>query len=352
MWDGRFVEELEQHCVAEWPAIRAARVATEALVERIANAVAPLQTAETAVVVTGSVGRREVTSGSDLDWYLLIDGPSNPDHFLLATRIEDLLVELDLKKPNEAGPFGSIVISHDLVHYIAGTRDTNDNLTRRILLLLESRAVTNPLLRDAVIRNVLARYVISDPPVPSISGRRTNVPHFLLNDVVRYWRTIASDFASKMWERQRQGWGIRNVKLRFSRKLLFVSGLLTCFAADLLPGSELESARDEQSYLTLLADFMFEQTRLSPLDQLARLLREHDPALGKRIFGAYDSFLAALDHEPSRKALERLERSDAAASDAYNALRLHSRTFREGINELFFDADPRLKRLIRDFGVF
>ncbi|HLM72136.1 MAG TPA: DUF294 nucleotidyltransferase-like domain-containing protein [Polyangiaceae bacterium] len=350
--DIRFVEELEQRCNADWPAIRAARRQTEELVGRVGAALAPLHTAETSIIATGSVGRAEVTQGSDFDWYLLIDGPSDPDHFRLAQRIEEELVNLGIKKPAAAGPFGAMVISHDLVHYIAGSRDTNENLTRRILLLLESRAISNPLLRERVIRNVLARYVISDPPVPSRSGRRTKVPHFLLNDVVRYWRTIASDFASKMWERQLKGWGIRNVKLRFSRKLLFIGGLLGCFAADLSPSDEINEAPTEQEYLMLLADLIFQQTRLSPLDQLARVLCRHEPELGSRMLGAYDAFLAALDDPSRRSALEKVDFEDANQSAEFERLRKASQIFRKAVNELFFDRDETLKRLVRDFGFF
>ena len=352
MQDTRFVEELEQHCGADWPAIRAARGQTEELVNRVGAALKPFHTAETSIVVTGSVGRREATRGSDFDWYLLIDGPSEPEHVVLTQGIQRQLVELGIKKPATAGPFGAMVISHDLVHYIAGSRDSNENLTRRILLLLESRAISNPLLRERVIRNVLARYVISDPPVPSRSKRRMMVPNFLLNDVVRYWRTIASDFASKMWERQWEGWGIRNVKLRFSRKLLFIGGLLDCFAADLLSSSDISQAPTEREYLMLLADLMFQQTRLSPLDKLARVLCRHEPELGSRIFGPYNAFLAALDDEGRRTALEKVGFDDANRSDEFEVLRKESQVFRKAVNELFFDRDESLKRLIRDFGVF
>ena len=108
---------------------------------------------------------------------------------------------LELSKPGDTGTFGTIASSHDVVHHIGGLDDTNRNMTRRLLLLLESTAVVNPLIRSRVIRAVLDRYVVWGRGLASRTAGGFRVPRFLLNDVVRFWRTVAVDYAAKKWSR-------------------------------------------------------------------------------------------------------------------------------------------------------
>jgi predicted nucleotidyltransferase len=189
-----FVEQLAKACDASWPAITTARDDATKRIDSVRKEVAKLEDPQVSLTVTGSIARHEVTGGSDFDWMLLVDGASDPEHFKLREAVAEELDKLDIKRPGPTEIFGKLVSSHDLVHYIAGTADTNENLTRRILLLLESTAVSNAPVRERVLRNVLARYVIHDRSIPGRSGGFNCIPHFLLNDVVRYWRTMAADF--------------------------------------------------------------------------------------------------------------------------------------------------------------
>jgi predicted nucleotidyltransferase len=344
-------ERLRLRCGEAWPHVTAARARTAAALARMQ----PLQDVAgetTSIVVFGSLGRAEVTTASDVDWTLLIDGPSDPEHYRQAHEVARQIDELAFRKPGETNTFGTLVSSHELIHNIAGTSDTNQNLTRRILLLLESRAVTNPEVRERVLRNVLDRYIVYDPPVGS-RGWGETVPQFLLNDVVRYWRTMAADFASKMWERQQRGWGIRNAKLRFSRKLLFASGLLTCFMWSLFPPDDVDRITSYDELAPRLTEYILEQTRLSPIDVVAKVLLAkelYDTA--RQVIGAYDAFLGIIADADNRRILEKLDRDAAVDDPVFAKVREITRPFREGILQLFFDDDPALAGFMRKFGVF
>jgi hypothetical protein len=54
----------------------------------------------------------------------------------------------------------------------------------------------------------------------------------------------------------------------------------------------------------------------------------------------------------SREALKRIPFAEAETDPMYGKLREVSRQFRKGIDALFFDAHPKLKQSIRDYGVF
>jgi predicted nucleotidyltransferase len=153
---------------------------------------------DTSLVVFGSLARDEWTSASDLDWTYLIDGQANSDHLVIAQRIRKLLEEHKDKyrPPGQTGTFGNMAFSHDIIHQIGGQNDTNKNTTQRILLLLESAAIgRNNQAYERVIKGVINRYLEEDNHLLTEDKKRYRVPRFLLNDIIRFWRTMAVDFA-------------------------------------------------------------------------------------------------------------------------------------------------------------
>jgi hypothetical protein len=61
------VVDLAAKLDVEWPSIRAAAAASANRLESLNSTLAPFTTEDTNIVVFGSLARRELTSGSDLD---------------------------------------------------------------------------------------------------------------------------------------------------------------------------------------------------------------------------------------------------------------------------------------------
>ncbi|MEM8947492.1 MAG: nucleotidyltransferase domain-containing protein [Planctomycetota bacterium] len=301
------------------------------------------------IVVNGSLARGEWTSGSDVDWHLLVDGPANPQHLKLAQGIGSL-IETHFPRPNPSGAFGKMSSSHELMHWIGGPNDSNENLTRRMLLLLESFAIPEPANRivlDRVTKHVLRRYIDLDPSVSRLNSTEPIIPRFLLNDVVRYWRTIAVDYAAKKWEYSGK-WALRNAKLRMSRKMIFAKGLLMCLKCASLPDRPTPKEMD-----AAVIQHCEDYAAISAIDVMARhLLEVSNIDLAKKLFDAYDGFLSVIDDEGKRKELAELDFHSAEKNSIFQAVRDYGRVFQSGLSQLFFDEDNGLAELTKEYGVF
>ncbi len=168
----------------------------------------------------------------------MVDGQSVPEHKEQEREIQRGLLSHKFIEPGTSGVFGRMVGSHDLVHNIGGEDHLNSNTTRRVLLLLESRPVGNGEAYDPVRRQIVRRYLEDDRGVTQ-SGNDVRIPRFLLNDLTRYWRTVTVDFVYKQRADNHKKWGLRNAKLRMSRKLIFASGLAHVFLVPSGPNSGL-----------------------------------------------------------------------------------------------------------------
>lgn len=344
----------------ELPAIAAARIDSDAIRERLAQGLNDRGIRldeDLSLIVFGSLARREWTIGSDVDWTLLVDGPANSEHFSLAAKIGETIEALKLAKPGDTGTFGTLASSHDLVHHIGGLDDTNRNMTRRLLLLLESHAIQNEIVRSRVIRAVLSRYIVWGRGLPEPNGPRFRAPRFLLNDMVRYWRTVAVDYAAKKWEQGDKKWAIRNAKLRVSRKMTFVKGLLLCFDCeafgDCPPWSDQPTDDSAiESQLVTGCEQLVDQT---PVDLLSRAYGLVDPSAAAaiiRALNAYHDFLAFLNNNDNRQRLERLEFESADTDDVFLRVRHEiGSTFGKSLEDIFF-LEEHLSPLTRKYGLF
>lgn len=169
-----------------------------------------------AVVTTGSFGRDEASDESDLDWYVIAakDCPLLRDESQenlsivqsIVSELKALISKLVVKETGSTGTFSTLVDETSLYQNYGGDKDTNQAFTRRMLYLLESRYLFNESLYNIIKRNIVQLYIKEDIP-------DTNINRFMLNDIIRYYRTICTDYEYKVNEEEKE-WGLR--KLNFA----------------------------------------------------------------------------------------------------------------------------------------
>jgi predicted nucleotidyltransferase len=350
---------LEQELGCTWENLHkadsAAAAAQESLLKILERGVVKFASEDSNLVVFGSLARREwIDSESDLDWTYFVDGQAISRHLKIAQEIKSVLAKAGFGAPGQTGTFGNLAFSHQLVHLIGGQDDTNKNMTQRILFLLESVPIGPRSAYDRVARAVIDRYLEEEGHLLVDGVNRFKVPRFLLNDIVRFWRTMAVDFASKQRDRGGDGWGLRNAKLRLSRKLIFASGLLICFSCYL--DEELRNKICTDSHdinLKHLANHIWNYVNLTPLDILASLVGQVGiPAeVSKDLFSAYDEFIAVMSDKETRANLKMTTAQQSRTDRVFKQIREISRRFETGLNELFFK-NERLRPLTEKYGVF
>jgi len=158
----RGVARLEAASGVSFQHIAAARAETEQrLVERRSRMASVEVDEDAAVVLTGSWGRREVTSESDDDFMVLL--VTAPRENALPS-IEEVAEALGGRPPGPEEIFGRQVLLDELRGKIGRDEDTNANLTRRMLLMLESVAICGDSVHGDARRALIAGYLEANGP--------------------------------------------------------------------------------------------------------------------------------------------------------------------------------------------
>jgi hypothetical protein len=92
--------------------------------------------------------------------------------------------------------------------------------------------------------------------------------------------------------------------------------------------------------------------RRTPLEILAGTLYhfKNFDETAKKLIDSYDEFLGMLSDQSVRNHLETLPLDPDQADEVFHRARQLSHTFRDGLQELFFDTD--LYKLTKTYGVF
>ncbi|MCY3727512.1 MAG: nucleotidyltransferase domain-containing protein [Nitrospira sp.] len=235
------------------------------------------------LVCCGSYARGEASEQSDIDYVMVSDDTETaPD---LNERVRSEIRSIVPNSPSEGGAFGATVNRSEILANIGGDDDSNKNITRRILLLLEGEWLFNKEGLRSFRREILERYIGEGMTDHQLAL-------FLLNDIIRYYRTVAVDYEFKTsGSGEPKPWAIRNIKLVFSRKLLYASGLFSiAMTAD--------RARDEKIEIL---EGLFDRPVME------RMIKICGKAAMEPVLTSYNFFLEKLEDLETRKHLEKLE---------------------------------------------
>lgn len=228
------------------------------------------------IFCAGSLARREIGSKSDLDLFVTADSATELESKLKQYSLFAELIRLnhDLGFPpfSNDGEFLKIYRLEQIKSKTGSRNDDSENLfTVRMLLTLESVPLFGREMYEQHLRKVVEHYYRDE------KGKQSFRPLFLVNDLLRYWRTVCLNYEERRHEPDRP-WRKKNVNLKFSR-------MLTVFAT-ILP----LVANPEMSVESLLG-----YCRQPPLERLATCLDEmnNDSLLRDwpKILDIYEEFL-------------------------------------------------------------
>jgi hypothetical protein len=209
------------------------RIDTQSRIEKLKLELAGTKTraeGKACVYATGSFGRCEASSHSDLDVFIV--GKVSSEGTRLLKRLDEICIKADLievtKKlsiPEFSGD-GEYLQYHsdcDLIRTLGKREDDVSNtFTARLLLLLESRPLVETAVYYEIIGDIVAAYW------GDYEDHKSDfIPAFLANDILRLWRTFCVNYEAGTKRDPPEAKAkrkLKNYKLKHSR-------LLTCYSA-------------------------------------------------------------------------------------------------------------------------
>lgn len=172
----------------------------------------------------GSLGRGDVGKKSDLDLFILSKNKggqeSRIDVLKLLTKIIIINDKLEYPEFSNDGQFITVYSFPEMLEALGSPRDDNENLfTVRMLLLLESKCIFNEDIYKQFIRDTIDHYFRDS------RGKKTFKPLFILNDLLRFWRTLCLNY-ELIRDNKERPWRKKNINLKFSRMLTVFATIL------------------------------------------------------------------------------------------------------------------------------
>ncbi len=183
------------------------------------------------VYATGSFGRGEAGADSDLDLFITAkqeegasDKPlSRLSEIVLKANLIQAIDDLKLPEFDGDGEYLRCYTNFELVKNLGKPDDDAINtFTARLLLLMESKRLIGEEIYSEVIDDVIAAYWRDYQ-----DHKNEFSPSFLVNDILRLWRTFCVNYEARTKTSPREEKNkrrVKNYKLKHSR-------MLTCYSA-------------------------------------------------------------------------------------------------------------------------
>jgi predicted nucleotidyltransferase len=261
------------------------------------------------VYVTGSFGRGEASTRSDLDLFIVrnpdaeLPKLSNLDAILLKAQLIEAARESGLPEFDGDGKYLDEYDIHHLVGALGRREDDADNtFTARLLLLLESTPLLGREVYELCVERVIQSYWRDFK-----DHQETFVPAFLSNDILRLWRTFCVNYEAKTKDEpagEKAKRKLKNFKLKHSR-------MLTCYSALAY------MVAHERVSKTFTPEDGRAMVGMSPTARLEAILE--NPVLADasdtihEVLSRYEKFLQVTEEPEDKLLLEFNDKSAAAA---------------------------------------
>ena len=161
-----------------------------------------------------------------------------------------------------------------------------------------------------------------------------------MNDLVRYWRTIAVDFGTKRWHNDDEN--LRLAKLRITRKILFAGPLATVLLTD----QKIKTNDQLKRYLkkSLVAP---------PLAQIAKhvdLMSKKSQRAMKVLLQNYDQFIGILSGD-KRDVLKCTSGDSKSREELKGQCQVMGDNIQSSLEQIFYK-DALFKNTFQKYAVF
>lgn len=268
--------------------------------------------------VTGSYGRLEAWSKSDIDPFFLYDSPDKDERFpwtrfvRLSARLIETAAEMDFPPFSKDGRYLEVQYVSQMEQVLGSPNDDSLNaFTARMLLLLESQPLHDEEVYCRLLERIVGFYYRDFK-----DHADSFLPTFLVNDILRFWRTLTLNYEHdrlKLKSLEEDELILKKADSALKNYKLKVSRLATCFSMVANLGAMPAPVTAEQ---------VLELCRLTPSQRFERL-RDRDDSVASLIddlAALYGEFLEQVQREAAI-----LDQEFAVAANRKQALERASR---------------------------